>query len=1320
MFARANRWNHLLSVLFVISMGACGNFGGCGACGATQPLPQGGLPATQTVEGGAQIRVTPQGFQKLTSILPGALNSALGSGFCVPKGQIGSIGGFPDTGAEWCYQNDGSCAPGCDAHVSINPNGLQVSVTNQNTLHLVLSTSANATIPLHGNVLGVGASCTLTATSNDLNGDLDIALGIDPTTGELTIHLAQINSFQMNMNFGGCSLLSDIANLAGDIIDSFVGQFVISLLTPTIDNLIQGFLPNPLGIAGEIDVGKLLAGISPGTKAEMEARLVPGGYVSLNGNGMSLGVITGINSDWDPTTRTGTRSDGVPYASEPALCVPNLPAPNFAATPYNLPTTSRGTFSLMAANEFSGNPDPSGADVAMGLSQTMLDQLGHHMVTSGGMCLGIGTSYIKQLNVGTIGILVPSLSELDATGKAPLLLVTRPQREVSFTIGDNTTASPALTVHLSHLEVDFYAFLYERYVRAFTIDLTMNVGVNLQFDQQPGMPATITPSLVGINASDVQVTVLNSEFVKETPQHLEMVLPSVFSLITPLLGNIPPITVPTFAGFSLNNLSIQHVTTSQDDFLALYASLGASSMMRQLGEHDPIAQAAVDAMDAQLPAPQAPSTGHARLVSVETPPAETIVGALLQQPRGKLPAITFDVDPVDAQGRQLEWTWNFDGGMWHEWQTGTPLVISDPAFAWQGKFTIGLKSRVKGDYRTTSQVIETPVVIDSVGPRILTDQAKWDGDRWSVPVWDVVSGSAVQVAFGSAGADKPETAWMSADQASLSKAEIAKLAWNGDLAVFAKDETGNQTIAVTAPFHGTGSAAGCQGCATGRPSAGGVVLFVIVGVLVLRRRRRGSLRGALARRRLTMGAGWLAGVVLSSTQPGCSCSKAAVKACEMSSDCGQNSCPKGQLPFCIDNTCTCSDDIPPGKIGPYSDLAVAPDNTYWVSAYAQSYGDLVVANVTGGGRIADDQWQWVDGVPAGPVVVPGSKIRGGISDNGPDVGMYTSIAVAPDGTPMVTYFDVDNASLKFAALVNGTWQIHVIDQGTGTLGMTSGALVGMYSSLTLRADDGRPGVAYLAHVADANGVHAEVRYASAQTPLPTSSADWQTWTVDSAPVPDGTDDVYPLPGGLGLWIDSARDPRNQAPVVVYYDRGAGELKESRLDPTSGNFTAPVVLAGSNGVDAGWTPSLQVDMQGVAHVAYVDATNDDLDYITDAPNAQPEVVDDGYRIVGQTVDGLTKPTFDILADAALVMPQGAGPVVAYQDGTTQELLLASKDMSGTWGHVSIAGATDPWPGAYGVFVSATTTGTDVVMSSWVIDQPNEDNWVEVFAKGITTF
>jgi hypothetical protein len=250
------------------------------------------------------------------------------------------------------------------------------------------------------------------------------------------------------------------------------------------------------------------------------------------------------------------------------------------------------------------------------------------------------------------------------------------------------------------------------------------------------------------------------------------------------------------------------------------------------------------------------------------------------------------------------------------------------------------------------------------------------------------------------------------------------------------------------------------------------------------------------------------------------------------------------------------------------------------------------------------------------------------------------------------------------------------------------------------------------------GEHAEVRYAAAQVPVPASAADWQFWTVDTAPVPTGTTNIYPLPEGLGLFIDSARLP-NQAPVVAYYDRTSGELKMSKFDPMVGQFGTPKVLEGGSGNDAGWSPTVAVSADGTVNVAYVNAEHDDLKFITDKAGAVAEVIDDGYRIVGESVDGLPKPTYDFVGDdASLVFPGGgSGPMVAYQDSTTQELLLATQAPDGSWTHVSVAGATMPWPGAYGFFASDGVSGTNVMISTWVVDQPTGDNWVEVFARAI---
>src|SRR5688572_11394778 len=132
-FFRQARLNHLMSVLFIITMGACGNLGSCGACGSTAPLPNGRLPTDQTVEGGAQVRVTPAGFTKLSSILPSLLNQQLAGGFCLPKGSAGvEIFGFDVATARYC-QSGGGCTGGCKITAQINtPNGLTTQVVGNN------------------------------------------------------------------------------------------------------------------------------------------------------------------------------------------------------------------------------------------------------------------------------------------------------------------------------------------------------------------------------------------------------------------------------------------------------------------------------------------------------------------------------------------------------------------------------------------------------------------------------------------------------------------------------------------------------------------------------------------------------------------------------------------------------------------------------------------------------------------------------------------------------------------------------------------------------------------------------------------------------------------------------------------------------------------------------------------------------------------------------------------------------------------------------------------------------------------------------------
>lgn len=797
-----------LSIVALVAAGACSDTSGCN----TQPLPGGALPADQTLEGGAQIRVTQQGFNKLTSVVPGLINGLLANGICLPQGSV--------AGATYCYNNDGACTDGCQVDLQLNETTF--SATNSSTLTIRIKIDLDTTIPIdppswcfNCETCLIDAYTSTTDASDDVTGYADVAIRTNATTGELEVEVVNLR----NVNLDGVVLdgySGSFCDATAWFADGFKDNFastIANFIRPRLNQMIQDQLPNPLGIEGVVDLAPLLAGISPGTKGGLEARIIPGGFASLDttpgAQALTLGVITGINADENPLTRDASDD------SEPALCVPPLLPPAFGAAPHDLSTTARQTFSVPSAPGTAGWPDPSGSDLSVGLSETALDLIGHHAVTSGAMCLGIGTALVPQLTVGTFGILVPSVAELASEdGHDPMLLVTRPQKAIDFSIGDNVN-EPAITIHLVDFELDVYPFLYERYTRAFTMSATLNVGINIDFEKPADGPWQVKPTLVGLDASDVTVKVTNSDFVAESAAQLEGALPSVFNLLTSQL-TIPAVDLPTFAGFALANPSVAKALGPSGAFLTINTNLD------------------MDAMPSQANKPVR-SRGTARLGTVVVPSIDDVRAALAGT-GGALPAITLDVDRIDALGRTLEWSWRLGEGMWRPYTSAWPLVISDKALAWQGRYTIGLQSRVVGEPATSSAETTLPIVIDSVGPRLLASKTAWDGDRYVVRGSDLVDGDAIRIAFGPAGATAPTTAWTSGPTASLSRTDLAALTGGGEATVFLDDAQGNRTVAAVAPFHGQAGESGCS-CDTSSRAPASSLILVALTALGLRRRR---------------------------------------------------------------------------------------------------------------------------------------------------------------------------------------------------------------------------------------------------------------------------------------------------------------------------------------------------------------------------------------------------------------------------------------------------------------------------------------------------
>lgn len=1284
---------YFLALLAIVVVGGCAG-DGCGGC-AMEPLPEGGIPTDQTVEGGAQMRVSAAGFNTLTGIVPAVINDTFAEGFCMPASSTNLLVGD----AIYCHQNDGMCSPGCEMHFNID--SVEMSVPQDDQLQVRVQFDVLPTpVPVAFDpILLPSIGCTLTASADDILLDMSIGLGINDFTGELEVSLLDVSELDFDLDISGCSFVGAVIDFVVSGMTSMLQVgFIRDLFTPVIEGFLQDMLPDPMGLEGVMDLSSTIAAFSPGTEAAMELRMVPGGYVHLENDGLSLGIITGINADRDPTTRNAE------FDSEPALCVPPFEAPDFGAEPALLAKSSRDNFMLNPADVFRGLPE-SGTDVLLGASETMLDQTGHHIVTSGALCLSVGTEFAPQLNLGAIGLLVPSLAEIGTeAGNDPLLMVTRPTKPVDFAIGDGTEASPAITMHLNEFSIDFYAFLFERYVRGFTVTIDMEIGINLDFDTDVDGNTTIVPIFVGLEAENIAVTVTNKEFLREDTATLEAVFPSLLDMVLPQitegLGNF---ALPDIAGFKLDNLSVSKVSTSEDDFLAIAAGLSSTTAMMALGERFPsVALLAAE----NAPTVGSPTSAHAQVIDVIAPSPASIRAALLGNAHGQLPAVVLDLDKSDAQGRELEWSWNIGGGMWRTLQPGGIVRLQDGAFNLQGRYQLQLRARPVGDYHSWDRdITEVEVVIDSVGPNIVADGVEREGDKLFVPTWDVVFGNEVEVAFGSIGDSAPSTNW---SRGELAVAVAEELAVNGELLVFARDPQGNEsqeTVRISKALVAT--AGGCStGGTTGLAGVFLVLLFLVsrFGGLQVPRRWRGGLASLC----LVFGMG---------LAPACNCSSDTVGSdivsCEINEDCA-GVCEAGSVGQCFEDECRCLPDIPYGRIGQYSSMDLADNGSAWIAGYNSTHGDLVVALIEKPGPVPPDAWTFIDGVPDGPVVLP-TDVRGGIKAPGDDVGLYTDLEVGKDGTVYISYFDKSSGSLKLAANYGGTWESHVVEAGSlSEDDVSSSSVAGQYSSISLSAD-GTPAIAYFAHVnAGTAEAATEVRFAQASSSEPHRAADWTVQLVESALLDSKPEvDVLTIPYGIGLFVDLVRNTSDDAPIAAYYDRINGDLKVARYLSETGEFEIETI--DSEG-DVGWYPSVAVDESDVVHITYVDAYNHDLLYINDV-DREIQLVDDGYRLAGTTPEGLPIPEFHFVGDDSALVLTTTGLYIAYQDATTHELLMGYRNEAGVWDHRTVAGNEIPFEGAYGFYANAKFDGNNLMMSSWVVDQATDQVWVELFKENL---
>ncbi|HEY5946711.1 MAG TPA: hypothetical protein VIV40_14510 [Kofleriaceae bacterium] len=470
-------------------------------------------------------------------------------------------------------------------------------------------------------------------------------------------------------------------------------------------------------------------------------------------------------------------------------------------------------------------------------------------------------------------------------------------------------------------------------------------------------------------------------------------------------------------------------------------------------------------------------------------------------------------------------------------------------------------------------------------------------------------------------------------------------------------------VARNADFHGQAGASGCS-CETSNGSSGALFALVL-GLIVLPTRRAKRAAKRLVRNALRLGPlVWAAALAC---LPGCSCG----------SPCGDADCAPGE--------------VARGAVGRFTSIA-ADDKRVMVATYDQVLGDLVVVDATDPGNL---KYLAVDGVPDVTPTHDPDTYRGGIEDAGPNVGAWTSIAMA-NGHAAVAYQDRDEHALMFGREQKpGSWKHFVVDEGDED--------IGAYASLVFDADK-HPAIAYLALGKDDGMGHrlAELRLARSPSAEPDGANDFQSTVIASAPGSCGglcgsqscvvgvaVDDpqvcvsptsdctatcadtqvcsagacreVVPEPKllqppvGTGLWVSLVVLPDGRL-AAAYYD-GVKRALTLAVENSKGSsaFTETILDGNAVGVDRGMWSSAVVGNDGTVHIAYQDALGDQLMYTTwNGSPGTPELVDDGQRAGDRT--------HPVGAAASIYLNNGT-PSIAYQDALASDVYVATK--SGAW-------------------------------------------------------
>ncbi len=1044
-----------------------------------------------------------------------------------------------------------------------------------------------------------------------------------------------------------------------------------------------------LGTEGTINLGGALSSFSPTTTGGLDFLFGVGGLSpNPNNGGLPLGDLNPINEGASLALSGGANANPLSKCVNPAVL----------QKPTNIPTPQ-----LLLGNDVPGWPsDIPPPHFGLALSEAFVNYAMGGIYNSGLLCLQIGTDQVAQLNASALGLLIPSFKTLPLQKQnAPVGLVMKPTNPPTVKVGTGADPKkdPTLGIDLKGLGIDFYVWSSDRYIRAFSASFDLGVPVNLSVSKEG-----LTPQISDLAISGMKIT--NSELLSESPAKIAGGLEGLLGAAVgqALGGGLSPIDLSSALaslGFTLNipesvdggeSPGIRKVTEGSHNFLGIFASLGIAGAQPQAYK---------------LP-PQASKTS-ARITDRKIDPAGL---RITTASRSNAPTLLVSASSSLA-GQKIQYSYRVDKGFWRPWTSADQLVIRDDMLQIQGKHTIYIKSRVQGQPLTEDpEPIAIPVTLDVEPPRV---QLRRDGDALAVRAVDDVADDA-ELKVRHAIDQGAFTDWEPYH-------EGIRIPRQGNkVTVEVKDGEENITTisqALRGKVDETGKASsdGCGCSVPGQSSTGSWQLCAlgVAGVLTLLRSRRRRLR------RLREVAAGVTVMAVAGSWSGCSCSDDGANTDQIAPAGGSGGEGGGgpTNPCNPDDGC---ETLQPGLIGSYTSAAAASDGTLWIAGYNEGdlnegypYGDLVVGKYSAEKNAVE--WQTVDGTNPDEEVDPTAYNtegwRGGKVDPGPDVGLWTSIAVGEGDKPMVAYHDVTNGALKFASFDGEKWSSYTVQQ------KDKKSQIGRYAKMVLVG--GKPVIAYMFYEPGQGGFASSgVRVARGKTAVPAAPGDWafeDAFVNAQTPcraslcegnnkcnlasgkceaVVDGCDKCgsdsacFAGDGGpkcqdiataakpeaylnaTGLYVAAALLPSKSDIGLAFYDRIRGNVWVARKE----GAWAAKLADGQNGDnpgtdtgDMGIGLSLAIDDKGDWHLAYVSGLDETLRYLAlpgGAPGPASTVVDYGGP------PNVNEPSADknLVGDDSSIRVAGGKITIAYQNATGGKLRVATSSDGKVWSRTEV--------------------------------------------------